>query len=77
MNRYELAAALTKLRMTRVAESQGHSPEEARAIADGAILAQGGVSGIKAMGTPEGAIVVIVETYLQKSATLGVKLGGT
>lgn len=76
MNRNELSAALTKLRMTRIAESQGHSPEDAKTIAEDAILRQGGVSGIKAMGTPEGAIVVIVETYLRKVASRGVELGG-
>ena len=37
MNKNELATALTKLRMARLAESQGHSAEEAKAIADDTI----------------------------------------
>lgn len=58
MNKYELAVALTKLRMTRLYESHGQSPEKAKAMAEDAIQ-QNGVSGIKAMGTPEGSIVAI------------------
>jgi len=75
MTKNELAVALTKLRMTRLAESQGHSPEEAKAIAEDAIL-QGGISGMKAMATPEGSIVTIVESHLQYIAKRCVQLGG-
>lgn len=76
MTKNELAVALTKLRMTHLAESQGHSSEEAKAIAENAIR-QGGVSGMMAMATPEGSIVTIVESYLQYIAKRCVELGGT
>lgn len=75
MNKNELATALTKLRMARLAESQGHSAEEAKAIADDTIR-QGGISGMKAMATPEGSIVTIVESHLQYIAKRCVDLGG-
>ncbi|MFZ3223132.1 MAG: CFI-box-CTERM domain-containing protein [Rugosibacter sp.] len=75
MNKNELATALTRLRMARLAESQGHSAEQARAIADDT-LRQGGVSGLKAMATPEGSIVTIVESHLQHIAKRCVELGG-
>ena len=75
MNKNELAAALTKLRMARLAESQGHSAEEAKSIAEDTIR-QGGISGMKAMATPEGSIVTIVESHLQYIAKRCVELGG-
>lgn len=75
MTKNELAIALTKFRMARLAESQGHSPDQAKAIAENAIL-QGGINGIKAMATWEGSIVTIVESYLQYIAKRCVELGG-
>lgn len=75
MTKNELAVALTKLRMSRLAESQGHSPEEAKAIAENAIR-QGGINGMKAMATTEGSIVTIVESHLQYIAKRCVELGG-
>lgn len=75
MTKNELAVALTRLRMCRLAESQGHSPDEAKAMAENAIR-QGGISGMKAMATPEGSIVTIVESHLQYIAKRCVELGG-
>ncbi|MCK9516226.1 MAG: CFI-box-CTERM domain-containing protein [Ottowia sp.] len=75
MTKNELAVALTKLRMTHLAESQGHSADEAKAMAEDAIR-QGGISGMKAMATPEGSIVTIVESHLQYIAKRCVELGG-
>lgn len=73
MVKNELSIALTKLRMSRLAESQGHSSDEAKAMAENAIR-EGGVSDMMAMATPEGSIVTIVETYLwftRRSVELG------
>ena len=74
MDKYELAVILTKMRIAHFAESQGHSPEDARSMAHDAIR-QGGISGIMAMATPEGAIVTIVESYLQFIAKRCLELG--
>lgn len=75
MTKNELVVALTKLRMTHLAESQGHSSDEAKAMAEDAIC-QGGISGMKAMATPEGSIVTIVESHLKYIAKRCVELGG-
>ena len=75
MTKNELAVALVKIRMSRLAESQGHSPDEAKAIAEDTIR-QGGISGMKAMATPEGSILTIVETHLKYIAKRCAELGG-
>lgn len=61
MGRTDLIRLLIKFRMTHAGMASGMSKQAAAAIAEEKAQQ---VNPIKAMGTPDGAIVVMVENYL-------------
>ncbi len=63
MNRTDLIKLLVRFRMTRAGMASGMSKQAAAAMAEETVRQQV-TNPIKAIGTPDGAIVVMVETYL-------------